>query len=424
MSKIQYLLILPMILIICGITALADGNPPDEMDFLFSLSEDNAVLVSYGGDSSVVNVPEEIDGKPVIVIGAGAFQDCEWIEAVVLPDSIWYIDDEAFSGCTSLREIHMPAMITEIGKSVFRNCRALTEINLPQNLSLLGSGAFENCSSLKEIHLPYGVWHIEENTFLGCTSLRNVFSDYPELSNEDENISGIVCTGSEISPDEWIVEEGKSLADIPLSSVTPAPRGELHYTNREPTGNWIHWRGYRRHYWRRWGAPPWRPYYYRYYRPHRRHYYDSYYGRYYYWPRGWRWHWGPPLWGNMTLEKSPEPTVEHQEDGTIVAVETEVGYFGLMSVRIIVKDDVILSAEAYEQFTELEDGVQELYEAVAGSFVGESASVTGSAYVIDMKKDKCDGLPQKMGLTIDNEIELSLSSLLKAIKKAAKAVSK
>ena len=48
--------------------------------------------------------------------------------AIVIPDGVTMIPDNAFSGCTSLRTVHIPASVTNIYQYAFDNCLALTDI--------------------------------------------------------------------------------------------------------------------------------------------------------------------------------------------------------------------------------------------------------------------------------------------------------
>ncbi|MBQ1236313.1 MAG: leucine-rich repeat protein, partial [Oscillospiraceae bacterium] len=48
-----------------------------------------------------LNIPAEIKGKSVTVIGSGAFSGCEYIEEIILPESVEKIEPYAFYGCTT-----------------------------------------------------------------------------------------------------------------------------------------------------------------------------------------------------------------------------------------------------------------------------------------------------------------------------------
>ena len=66
--------------------------------------------------ATVVNIPTEIDGKPVTSIGKHAFSGFSLTE-ITIPDSVASIGEYAFYGCTSLTEITIPESVTKIGES-------------------------------------------------------------------------------------------------------------------------------------------------------------------------------------------------------------------------------------------------------------------------------------------------------------------
>ena len=168
--------------------------------------------------ATVVNIPTEIDGKPVTSIGKHAFSGFSLTE-ITIPDSVASIGEYAFYGCTSLTEITIPDSVTSIGDCSFWGCTSLTEITLPDSVTYIGykafldtpwlkikqaenplvivnhilidgttctgsvsipSGvtsigvwAFDGCISLTEITIPDSVTSIE-STFEGCTSLTEI----------------------------------------------------------------------------------------------------------------------------------------------------------------------------------------------------------------------------------------------------------
>ena len=64
--------------------------------------------------------------------------------------------------------------VTEISKYAFENCENLTEIKLPETLKVIERGAFFNCESLKVINFPDSLISIEWKAFYRCRSLTNV----------------------------------------------------------------------------------------------------------------------------------------------------------------------------------------------------------------------------------------------------------
>ena len=97
--------------------------------------------------ATVVNIPTEIDGKPVTSIGKHAFSGFSLTE-ITIPDSGASIGEYAFYGCTSLTEITIPDSVTSIGGYAFKGCTSLTEITIPNSVVDIGESAFENCTNL------------------------------------------------------------------------------------------------------------------------------------------------------------------------------------------------------------------------------------------------------------------------------------
>ena len=76
----------------------------DTAGFSISLNGngDGYVVTGYTGSESSVTVPDWYAGKPVTMIGAGAFQGNAAIKSVSLPSTITRIGAAAFKNCTAL----------------------------------------------------------------------------------------------------------------------------------------------------------------------------------------------------------------------------------------------------------------------------------------------------------------------------------
>jgi len=107
-------------------------------------------------------------------LGVYAFSGCTAIKKITIPESITVIEQGLFNGCTLLEEVDIPDSVTEIGVSAFFGCKALKEINLPDNLMDIGDMAFSSCSSLTSIVIPNKIEQIGMYTFNECTNLKNV----------------------------------------------------------------------------------------------------------------------------------------------------------------------------------------------------------------------------------------------------------
>ncbi len=77
----------------------------------------------------------------------------------------------AFEGCNSLTSIKIPDGVTSIGILAFSECEKLTSIKIPEGVTSIGDWAFEGCSSLTSIKIPEGVTNIGDLAFYGCSYL-------------------------------------------------------------------------------------------------------------------------------------------------------------------------------------------------------------------------------------------------------------
>lgn len=95
---------------------------------------------TYAG---ALEVPAFLGGFPVVAIGTEAFDGCQALTSVKLPESVTEIGSNAFKGCAALESITLPAGVTVIDYGLFWGCTALTEIELPASLRTIGGSAFE-----------------------------------------------------------------------------------------------------------------------------------------------------------------------------------------------------------------------------------------------------------------------------------------
>ena len=107
-----------------------------------------------------------------------AFQGCDGLVSIAIPDSVTSIGKRAFYSCESLADLTIPAGVTEIGEEAFGFCGRLKNIILPEGLTSIGKGVFKSCSSIKEIVIPEGVVSVGDDAFRYCNALADV--TFPE----------------------------------------------------------------------------------------------------------------------------------------------------------------------------------------------------------------------------------------------------
>ena len=132
---------------------------------------------NYAGVKSII-IPAEIECNgttyTVTSIGKGAFQSCESLTSIIIPNSVTSIGEDAFWGCSSLEGIEFPNSITNIGEEAFCYCTSLKYIDFPSKLTTIGKEAFFKCYALDSITIPKSVRNIEEEAFRQCGSLKSI----------------------------------------------------------------------------------------------------------------------------------------------------------------------------------------------------------------------------------------------------------
>jgi|GEM_PF-4156771 len=94
--------------------------------YTYYATDEGLILTGYKGEDEVLEIPEAIDGTPVIAIGTRAFAQTYTIETIIIPDTVTTIGPQAFDDAPSLRKIYIPDSVETIGSNAFRQTYALT----------------------------------------------------------------------------------------------------------------------------------------------------------------------------------------------------------------------------------------------------------------------------------------------------------
>ena len=217
-----------VLLLLCAMVVGAQNFKVDNLYYRVIDSANRTVeLVACGSGAGIGNVVipgsviyNEVDYK-ITEIGYGAFQGCEELTGIVIPDAVTRIYGSAFLNCTALAEIEIPVTLSDIGYSVFENTAwyeeqpegevyignvfykykgtipdnttlclrqgtigvaghallqqmGLAGIVIPSGVKTIGYMAFYGCSSLKEVVVPNSVTNICGYAFDSCTGIKSL----------------------------------------------------------------------------------------------------------------------------------------------------------------------------------------------------------------------------------------------------------
>lgn len=112
-------------------------SPTQDYELTYIVTEDNYVIITgFSGTVTNLYIPAEIDGLPVKRIENHAF-------------------DAINSAISTILSLEIENGVEEIGAAAFENCDKLTTVSLPESITLIEVDAFMDCINLKKI-IVYG----------------------------------------------------------------------------------------------------------------------------------------------------------------------------------------------------------------------------------------------------------------------------
>ena len=199
----------------------------DGVTIYYNYIKDGTELeVTHAEKVAVVNIPEEVTynsiTRKVTSIGIEAFNNCNGLTSVTIPNTVTNIESDAFRNCSGLTSLTIPKSVIWIDNDAFsgccnlnsiivdsdntiydsrKNCNAIIgptsyyvetdeyegtvrEENvlivgckntvIPNGVTSINGFAFYNCSGLTTVTIPNSVTKIGRRAFYGCSSLTSV----------------------------------------------------------------------------------------------------------------------------------------------------------------------------------------------------------------------------------------------------------
>ncbi|MEB3397556.1 leucine-rich repeat domain-containing protein, partial [Flavobacterium psychrophilum] len=123
-------------------------------------------------------IPETVaynsENYAVTAIGESAFEHCNNLTSVTIPNSATTIGKDSFVGCSGLISVTIPNSVTDIENGAFFGCIGLTSVTIPNSVTVIRRGIFAGCSGLISVTIPNSVTAIENFAFFGCFGLTSV----------------------------------------------------------------------------------------------------------------------------------------------------------------------------------------------------------------------------------------------------------
>ena len=125
-----------------------------------------------------VAIPSTLNGMSIVSISSHAFEGCEEITSVTIPDSVTSIGSEAFRGCSGLTSVKIPDGVTSIGEGAFSGCSGLASVTIPNSMTSIVKRVFSGCSGLTNVTIPNSVESIGYEAFCECCGLTSVYVSF------------------------------------------------------------------------------------------------------------------------------------------------------------------------------------------------------------------------------------------------------
>ena len=121
---------------------LLDGKVHESGEYQYRLLTDGTAELYYFITSTAtdIEVPSEIDGYKVTVIGDECFVWMAYLKTVSIPDGVTRIGVEAFSGNGSMVEIRLPSTLSVIGRDAFKGCSSAINVEFSGDISTVDVG--------------------------------------------------------------------------------------------------------------------------------------------------------------------------------------------------------------------------------------------------------------------------------------------
>ena len=150
-----------------------DTNGDGELSYAEAAAVTNLGTV-FNNKRSITNFDELQYFVGLTSIGSNAFQNCNGLTSIAIPNSVKAIGSYAFQYCNGLTSIAIPNSVRSIGNYAFSGCSSLTSIAIPNSMTTIGSNAFSGCSGLTSIEIPNSVTIISDYAFSFCSSLEQI----------------------------------------------------------------------------------------------------------------------------------------------------------------------------------------------------------------------------------------------------------
>lgn len=97
-------------------------------------------------------------------IGESAFDNCESVKSITIPEGVTKIPKRCFCDCDHLETVYLPSTITHLGNEAFEYSHKLTSLTIPESVTTIGDACFSS-NGLEALTIPANVTSLGDYCF-------------------------------------------------------------------------------------------------------------------------------------------------------------------------------------------------------------------------------------------------------------------
>lgn len=237
-------------------TSTGEEEEKENEEYRYDIQYDSVFILAYLGHESEVVIPDTIDGLPVVGIVAGAFDQCDFVTNITVPETLNYvgmgalddtafyknkanwdnnifylgnvlyavdtenlegecvikegtldITERAFVDCDKLTKLTIPGTVNTVSLRTFVSCDELTDLTISEGTKIIEPGAFAYCKKLENITLPQSLEIVYQGVFSGTGYYNNIYN----WENGGLYLGHVLLTVDPETSGEFTVREGTTL---------------------------------------------------------------------------------------------------------------------------------------------------------------------------------------------------------------------
>lgn len=147
-----------------------------EKEYVLTTDGTNAKITAYNGIGGAVIIPSKLEGYNVNAIADSAFENCEKITSVAIPDTVKDVGSCAFykTGCYN-NSSNWEDGILYIGNFLIEADDSVKgEYKVKDGTKVIADYAFASCSKITSVTFPKGLEVIGDSAFSGCMGIKSI----------------------------------------------------------------------------------------------------------------------------------------------------------------------------------------------------------------------------------------------------------